>query len=203
MNIGNVGTNIYNGWTRRVNQTKAKGNESFGNVNGNQGASTHMVLHGVSDEMKEQGYTCAGSWADAVSGTSAAVYKPKDFDENNPMYLLKVWDAEGNVTEREVEMNEVDPQNSDAYEMYAYSCYLGDSGKYPNATTRFIQSIPPRVDTEQLGLSAGQFGLSSLEDVFSGRVNWLSVIKGWMDMQFGCGNMKGYLDYKGFYDFLA
>ncbi len=198
MNVANIGATTYNAWTNRVEdaRTKGSGNQQFEKVIGNQGAATNLVLHGVSEEMKEQGYTSVGSWADARTGNSTSVYKPDDFDENNPVYLVKTWDAQGNVTEKEVNMNEVDPKASNVYEMYAYSCYLSDTGKYANAQTAFMRTLPA-------GNDMSEFGLQSFDDIYSAKVDWMKIIKGWMDMQYHAGNMKGYLDYKGFYDFLA
>ncbi len=198
MNVANIGTTTYHAWERRVNETSTKStsNQMFAQAIGNQGAETNLVLHGVSEEMKEQGYTSIGSWADARTGNSTSVYKPADFDESNPIYLVKTWDAQGNVTEKEVNMNEVDPKASNVYEMYAYSCYLSDTGKYTNAETAFMKSLPA-------GNDMSEFGLQSFDDIYSEKVDWMRIIKGWMDMQYNAGNMKGYLDYKGFYDFLA
>lgn len=196
MNIGNVGTTTYNAWTRRVNEARNKSSGNFENAIYNQGLTTNLVLHGASDEMKEQGYEAVGSWADARTGVSTSVYKAKDFDENNPVYLMKIWDADGNVTEKEVNMNEVNPESSDVYDMYAYSCHLSNSGKYPEAQTMFMQSLPVESCLEQ-------FGLKEFDDIYTKPVNWMTIIKGWMDMQYGAGNMKGYMDFKGFYDFLA
>lgn len=197
MNIGNIGATSYNIWTRMGNEAATKGISSnkFSEVVGCQGTATNLVLHGVSEEMKEQGYTSVGLWADARTGNSTSVYKSTDFNESNPVYLVKTWDVQGNVTEKEVNMNEVDLRACNVYEMYAYSCYLSDTGKYMNAETTFMKSLP-------VGNDMSQFGLASQKDIYTKKVDWLSIIKGWMDMQYNVGNMKGYLDYKGFYDFM-
>lgn len=194
MNVGNVGATTYNAWVSRANEAKTKGNTSFGNVMENQGAETHLVLHGVSDEMKAQGYVSVGAWADARTGVSTTIYKPQDFDENNPVYLMKVWDADGNVTEKEVNLNEINPANSDSLEMYAYSCYLSDSGKYPEAQNRYMMAHAHYAGEEGVGET-------SYEDMLA-KVDWLEVVKGIMKIQYEVGNMQGYLEYKGFYDFL-
>ncbi len=39
---------------------------------------------------------------------SLTVYQPKDFDPANPVYKVKVWDKDGNVTERMVDVSKVD-----------------------------------------------------------------------------------------------
>ncbi len=31
------------------------------------------------------------AWGDPQTGTSTTVYKPADFDKNNPIYFIKIW----------------------------------------------------------------------------------------------------------------
>ena len=70
---------------------------------------------------------------------SVTVYKPKDFDPSHPVYHVKAWDAEGNVTaERMVDVAEVDPNSADYLDMFAYSSHLADSGKCLDAQGAFI-----------------------------------------------------------------
>ena len=45
------------------------------------------------------------------------------------------------------------------------------------------------------------FGKNSYSDMFV-KFDWTSVIKSLMSMQYRCGNIKGYWDYRNFYDFL-
>ena len=47
-----------------------------------------------------------------------------------------------------------------------------------------------------------QGGGSDYEDLFR-QTDWLAVIKNIMVMQYRSGNMKGYIDYKYFLDFLS
>ena len=123
---------------------------------------------------------------------SITVYKPKDFDPENPVYKVKIWDAEGSVTERMVDVSKVDAKNSDRADMFAYACYLTDSGQYPEAQDTFCR-IP--ISNEQPG---------SFSDSFkAGKFNWLELAKSFMQMQYDAGNLKGYLDYKKFVDFFA
>lgn len=64
-----------------------------------------------------------------MSGSSISVYKTSDFDPANPVYKVKTWDREGNVTEQMVDVSKVDPKNCDTAEMYAYTANLKESGK--------------------------------------------------------------------------
>ena len=64
-----------------------------------------------------------------MGGSSISVYKTPDFDPANPVYKVKTWDREGNVTEQMVDVSKVDPKNCDTAEMYAYTANLKESGK--------------------------------------------------------------------------
>ena len=132
------------------------------------------------------------AWACVTENTSMTVYQPNDFDPAHPVYKVKVWDANGNVTERMVDISEVDPSNCDTIDMYAYSAYLSKSGKYPDALTKFMMAHAHHKD-----MSEG-YGSGNLFD----KVDWLGVIKRVMKMQYDAGNLSGYLEYKKFLEFL-
>ena len=53
---------------------------------------------------------------------------------------FQIWDSYGNVTERDVNLNEVNVSNCDTFDFYAYSCYLSNSGKYPSAMQDFMMT---------------------------------------------------------------
>ena len=99
--------------------------------------NSDVVLHG--EESEEDGKVVT-AWACVTENTSMTVYQPNDFDPAHPVYKVKVWDANGNVTERMVDISEVDPSNCDTIDMYAYSAYLSKSGKYPDALTKFMMA---------------------------------------------------------------
>ncbi len=120
--------------------------------------------------------------------SSVTVYKPKGFDPANPVYKVKIWDAARNVMERMVDILKVDPENCDEIDMFAYSSHLTDSGKCPNAQRAFMGADSYR-KTEG---STNQFE----------KVNWMDILKDLMQMQYHAGNLKGYLDYKKFWDFM-
>lgn len=191
MNIGAIGTpNYYSGYHNNKAVQKA-GTKSFGNTVVNN--TSNIVIHGLMGEKTEAGDTVVGAWGNAITGTSTTVYKPQSFDENNPVYYMKIWDKDGNVTERTVNLNEIDPQNCNSFDMYAYCCYANDSGKSSSAMTNFMGSHAHYQG--ELG------GGSDHEDLFK-KTDWLAVVKNIMDMQYQLGNMKGYMDYKNFFDFL-
>lgn len=152
--------------------------------------SSGIVLHGLNDG--EEGDKLIGAWAEVCAGCSVSVYKPQDFDADHPVYRVKSWDAEGNVTERMVDISKVDPRNCDSFDMYAYSCHLTETGEYPDAQMRLMMAQAHNRDT---------YGSFTYQNMFD-KTNWLTVLKKAMDMQYTAGNRKGYMDYKKFWDFL-
>ena len=124
-------------------------------------------------------------------GGSRTVYKPKDFDPENPVYKVKTWDADGNVTERMVDLKNVDAKNCDREEMFAYSCFLTDSGQYPEAQDTFCHIPNPN----------GQPDGRLIDSFKTEKYNWLELARSFMQMQYDGGNIQGYLDFKKFVDF--
>ncbi len=154
------------------------------------GTQPELVLHGNNDA--DEGEIVVGSSVNALTGVSIAVYKPQDFDAANPVYHVKTWDADGNMTERMVDISEVNPRISDEIEMSAYTWHLSNSGQCPNAFMKFA-SVRSYAQTEQQKYTA--------DSVFD-KVNWVDIIRDFMQMQYDAHNMKGYLDYKKLLGFL-
>lgn len=145
----------------------------------------NVVLHG--EESEEDGKVVS-AWACVTENTSMTVYQPKDFDPENPVYKVKVWDADGNVTERMVDISKVNPGNCDTIDMYAYSAYLSKSGKCPDALMKFMSAHAHHKD------ECGNYTAANLFD----KENWMEIVKRIMQMQYNAGNLKGYMDYKKF-----
>lgn len=134
-----------------------------------------------------------GEAVGAICGSdySVTVYQPKDFDSANPVYKVKVWDKEGNVTERMVDVSKVDTRSSDYVDMFAYASHLSASGEYPGALSAFT------------GAAAHQYGAEDRNyDGLFKKNDWLSVVRDAMQTQFEANNLEGYLQYKHFWDFL-
>ncbi len=196
MNVGNIGATTYNAWIRRGEETATKGTscQKFSEIVGNQVTDTNLVLHGVSEEMKEQGYTSVGSWADVQTGNSTSVYKPADFDESNPVYLVKTWDAQGNVTEQMVDVSKVEPKNCDTVEIYAYTAHLKESGKGSFEDTVLKAAVAKAIKNAEQR-SAGSWD-------FSEKVDWVKVVDDIMQSEYHYGDLKGYMEWKKFLEFL-
>lgn len=180
--IGAAGYPIVGDKTRRI-QRNARGKSFAGQMNDVQSAhGTGITLYISNPEDGE----AIGSMGDHDS--SVTVYKPKEFDSANPIYRVKIWDAAGNMTERMVDISKIDPENCDEIDMFAYSSHLTNSGKCSNAQRAFIGADSYR-KTES---STNQFE----------KENWIDILDDLMHMQYHAGNLKGYLDYKEFLDFL-
>ncbi len=191
MGVNAIGTNgypaDYKAWKTERNQTE----DNTANTSWTVKAQNHdMVLHG--EESEEDGKAVT-AWACVTDHTSMTVYQPKDFDPAHPVYKVKVWDADGNVTERMVDISKVDPGNCDTVDMYAYSAYLSKSGKCPDALTKFMMAHAHYKDMR------GESGAGNLSD----KVDWLEIIEKVMKMQYDAGNLQGYLEYKKFLSVLT
>lgn len=195
MGIGAIGTLNYCLGYQNKKAFPKTGTKSFADsVNSVASTSQHLVIHGIMGEKTENGDTVVGAWGDAIAGTSTTVYKPKDFDEDNPVYYMKIWDNDGNVTERTVNLNEVNPRNCSAFDLYAYCCYASDTGKCPTAMSDFMMA-----DAHYRGELGGG---SAYEDLFKA-TDWLAVVKEIMGIQYRLGNLNGYMKYQGFLEFLG
>ena len=119
------------------------------------------------------------------------MYKLVDFDPVNPIYKVRVWDADGNMTERMVDISKIDPQHSDFIDMFAYSSHLSASGRFPDAQGTFWRA------------SANPYGSGTVYNSPFDRMNWVDIVKDAMQSQYDVGNFAGYMVYKKFWDFLT
>ena len=192
MGVSGIGTNNYvfgqkNAAGYAAQKTEnSKPQEETANMSWTVKSENHdIILHG--EESAEDGKVVA-AWACVTGNTSMTVYQPHDFDPAHPVYKVKVWDSHGNMTERMVDISEVDPADCDTIDMYAYSAWLSKSGKCPDALQKFMSAHAHHKDR------GGKQGYGSLFD----KENWLEIIKEVMEMQYRAGNLKGYIDYKRF-----
>lgn len=149
-----------------------------------------LKLHGKSDA--NAGEQIVGSFINAQAGSSSAIYKPADFDSSNPVYHVKTWDADGNMTERTVDISKINSRNSDYVDMYTYSWHLNNSGQYPQAQLKF--AVANAYQQALLG--------SNYQAYMPTKTNWVNVVNSLMQTQYNAGNLQGYLDYSKFLGFL-
>ena len=192
MNVGNIGNayGAYN-YTNKVQNNSCK---SFGAAIGNvtDMSSPNLTLHMSKDGDTEKS---VGSWANANTGQSITVYQPEDYDPANPVYKMKIWDKDDNlIEERNIDINSIDPNNADSYEMYALSVYGEKSGKCPDAVARFTM-MHAKQEAEQRA-QTGSYSLDIQE-------KWLDILNNFMKEQLDMGFMDGYLKNKAYLDFLT
>lgn len=155
-------------------------------------ASPAFVLHGSSPDASEK---LVGAWA-SNDGNSISIFRPADFDPEHPVYRAKIWDAAGNVTEREIDISHINPQSSDKVEMFAYSSHLSDTGQCSDAQLRFMMACETAAanaanENSDEGLSLSQ------------KVNWRETVAAFMKRQREVGNMESYLASENFLSFLS
>ena len=73
-------------------------------------------------------------------GSSVSVYKSDAYDSANPEYRVRYWDKEGNYTDTNVQINDVDPRNASYLEMLAYTTYSDVEGFTKNAFGDFMNA---------------------------------------------------------------
>lgn len=183
--LGSTGYNMTGLNFADVFQRAATGVSSVGNR-----TSTGMKLHGKADA--GTGEQIVGSFINVQAGTSSAIYKTKDFDASAPVYHVKTWDMDGNMTERMVDLSKINPRNSDDVDMYTYSWHLNNSGQYPQAQLKFAVAR-----AYQQAAQANSF-----QPYMPTKTNWVDVVNSLMQTQYNVGNLQGYLDYKKFLGFL-
>ena len=187
--IGTTGYPIAGYDTRKTERNVAGGNfakQAEEAAQATAQAST-AILHG-SDE--ETGDIAVFSNADIVNNSSITVYKTQDFDPNNPVYKVKTWDKDGNVTERMIDVSKVDPKSCDTAEIYAYTSNLKESGTGSFEDTVLKAAVAKAVsNAEQRNSGAWSF---------STKMNWVDIVKDIMQSEYSYGDLKGYMEWQKF-----
>ena len=188
--IGTTGYPIAGYDTRKTERNVAGGNFAKQAEEAAQATAqtSTAILHG-SDE--ETGDKAVFSSVCLVNNSSITVYKQQDFDPNNPVYKVKIWDKDGNITEHMVDVSKVDPKNSDTIDMYAYAAYLKDSGKGSFEDTVLKAGVAKYGEPENYGTFS-----------FSTKMNWVDIVKDIMQSEYSYGDLKGYMEWKKFLGFL-
>ena len=151
---------------------------------------------GAVGSVNESGEIVVWKCCDNVNGLLTTVYKTPDFDPANPVYKVKTWGTDGNVTERMIDVSKIDTKNCDVYEMFAYISYLKDSGKGDYRETMSEFSLVWAIK------NIGPDGLPRQCD-YSEKVNWVEVVQQIMQFQYDVGNLAGYMEFKKFLDLLG
>lgn len=189
--IGVAGCSVAGYETRKTERNVAGGNFAKQAAEAAQAAGqATAILHGADEGT---GDVTIFSVAEVVSGSSISVYKTQDFDPENPVYKVKIWDKSGNVTEQMVDVSKVNPQNCDAVEMYAYTANLKESGKGSFEDTVLKAVVAKTFKDDES--SSGSWN-------FSAKVDWVKIVNDIMQSEYRYGDLKGYMEWKKFLEFL-
>ena len=145
------------------------------------------ILHGYDEET---GDIAIFSNVDLVNNLSITVYKTQDFDSDNPVYKVKTWNKDGNVTERMIDVSKVDPKNCDTAEMFAYTANLKESGKGSFEDTVLKAAVAKAVRNAEQRSSASWS--------FSEKTDWVKIVNDIMQSEYSYGDLKGYMEWKKF-----
>ena len=172
--------------TKKVKRNVSERNfaEQMAQASGN---TSTVTLHGADEGT---GDITVSAWADVVSGSSVSVYKTQDFNQENPVYKVKIWDKSGNVTERMVDASKIDPKNCDTAQMYVYASHLKESGKGSFEDTVLKTVIAKAVkNAEQRSYGSWNF---------SEKTDWVKIVNDIMQSEYRYGDLKSYMEWKQF-----
>ena len=113
---------------------------------------------------------------DAKTGESANVYRADDYSEENPLYLIKGRDKNGNEYEQTVDVSKVNPNSCSYTEMLALNAHTGNK-----SDSNFLS----------MAIMKDKAGTASYHE----KADYLSVAYALMDDMKTLGNWDGYLRY--------
>ncbi len=115
-------------------------------------------------------------------GTSITISKNNKFDPSNPIYNAKIYNTNGNIDERDINVSNINSQYADSVSMYTLSSHLADVGLCKDAQ----------------GLFLGLYNSPDLEKPHmndSLMTNWKNLINKMAKMQYSSGNISRYNEY--------
>ena len=194
MNVGGVSTN-YSAAYDAEKARKVGINGDFGakiaEAERTKGTEATAAVH---DSGEESGDIAVFRTLYTDSGIKYTVYKTQDFSPENPVYKIKMWDREGNVTERTIDVSKVDPKNCDTFEMNVYAAHLKESGRGDFKETVLKAAIT------RAAAHLNQKSSASWD--YSTKTNWVDTVKDIMQSVYAYGDLKGYMEWKKFLSFL-
>ena len=166
MSINGIGAAGYPAWSgTRKAESITKGD--FG-ASVKAASGTKNVVHIDSDALF--------SIYDAKTGEGANVYKADDYSEDNPVYLVKGMDKNGNEYEQTVDVSKVNPNSCSYTEMLALNAHTGNK-----SDSNFLS----------MAIMKDKAGTASYHE----KADYLSAASALMDDMKTLGNWDGYLRY--------
>lgn len=194
MLVSGIQRTMYQEGNSHVGKVSSNESASFGGLvkeaTQTAGVEEVQTLHG---DDEENGDIAVYSNIDFVNGKSITVYKPKDFDSDNPVYKVKMWDASGNVTEEMVDVSKVNPKNCNAIEMYAYCANLKENGQ-----GNFVDTVLKAAVAKDVKNAENK----SVSWNFAEKMDWVEIANEIMESSYRYGDIKGYMGWKKFVDLL-
>lgn len=71
-------------------------------------------------------------WEDEKTGVRIELHKPVAFDEKRPIYYLNIWNKDGEMVQRIVDVMSVNKNDCDLYEKYVYLIHFGQTREEPS-----------------------------------------------------------------------
>lgn len=184
MNISTVTASSYSNYYMSNNKNAKTGSVFQANM---VEASSNITLHYSGTEESGNALTAVGF----PDGSSASVYQADDYDPENPEYRVRYWDNTGNYTDTNVKVDSVDPSSASYIEMLAYTSYSDVQGLTKNAYGNFLSAA---------GGVNGDITYDAAN--INEKMDFKSMVKEYMQLQYDCNNLAGYLSYKDFYDYM-
>lgn len=167
--------------TAKAGGTYSESLSNIGNV------SSNITLHYFGTEESGNALTAVGF----SDGSSASVYKADNYNQADPEYTVRYWDKEGNYSDTNVKVNEVDPSNASYLEMLAYATNSDARGMTKNAYGNFLQAA-----------SGVNGNITYDAESINEKKNYMNMVKEFMQLQYDCNNLTGYLSFQQFYDYM-
>ena len=124
----------------------------------------------------------------APTGESANVYRAKDYSDENPLYLVKGTDQNGNTYEKTVDVRNVNPSNCSYPELLALSAHTGHKDFMATAVLHdYVKASSYQEPADYLAAAQGRMDDLKLLKQWD---NYLQY-KGWITDILGFLQMKG------------
>lgn len=182
MSISSIGNtlNYFNHYTARVNTQTSQASTTLA-------SSSCITLKMNDEETGQKALTSVGF----PNGNTVSVFKADNYSATNPQYIVKHWNKNGDEQEYHINLQEINPEHANYYEMLAYSTSLDISGQTHNAFDNFTNAA--------YGINGDlQYDSNSM----TSKVNYKALVNEFMQLQYSSGNLAGYLSLKQFYDYM-
>lgn len=125
-------------------------------------------------------------------GSRMSTFRADSYTKDNPVYIVKYWDAENNYREEEINGSKVNPSNASVLELLAFGSYCADRGYPEDAVTNVMMAM---VGVEEKPT------FYSLDEALE-KHNFTDRMKDCVDITSNPAYRIVHLKYKAMYDFM-